>query len=160
VKTLKENAQSVDSLGSAKAAATSWVGKIWAFKKKKVLPYAKEGAIVWVINFIILEILISGGRYEQDTYIGVLSILFALTIMLFFSLKKPVLGLIDNIYRGASAFLTYAIIDYFVVTWVLEKNNFRLYAFWGQIATYALILVTPIVIELIRKYWLMRKNRG
>lgn len=138
-------------------SSSGFIKKVWDFKVKNVLPFAKEGAIIWVVNFIISEILISGGRYEKNAYVGVLYLIFAVALILMFNLKKPVDNFIKTLYRGASALITYAILDYLVVAWLLEKNSFAMYRFWGLITTYAVVLVLPILIYLAKNYISSRK---
>lgn len=137
-----------------------FIKRVWAFKVKNVLPFAAEGAIFWVVSFIISEILISGGRYEKNAYVGILNLIFAVALILMFNLKKPVSNLIATVYRGGFALITYAILDYLVVAWLLEKNSFAMYRFWGLIATYATILALPAIIYLTKNYLSSRKVKS
>jgi len=118
-----------------------------------------EGLEIWIVNFVLLEIIISGGRNEKNLYVFILSIGIAFFIILFVNLKKKVDTLKTAIFRGVSAVIAYALMDYLVINLILEKNSYGIYRSWGYFATYATILLLPAIIKLVSNFMSSRKNQ-
>jgi len=97
-------------------------------------------ALVWVIVFIIETILISGGRYEKNLYLGIVSVLFTLVIwlMIVFRQKADFSGLI---FKTIVAVAVLAVLDFLVKNLLLDKNNLAIYKFWATYADYGAIIV-------------------
>jgi len=118
-----------------------------------------EGLEIWIINFVLLETVISGGRNEKNLYVFILSIGIAFFIILFVNLKKKVDTLKIALFRGLSATIAYALMDYLVINLILEKNSYGIYRSWGYFATYATILLLPAIIKLASNFMSSRNNQ-
>lgn len=103
--------------------------------------------LVWAIVFVIATILISGGRYEKDVYLGVIETIFIFLIwlMVVFRKKTSMRGLIVE---TVSAAVVLAVLDFLVRNLLLEKNSFSIYKFWGTYAGYGAIILGSAL-----KYW-------
>jgi len=107
---------------------------------KKVLGPIGWAALVWLIVFVVDTVLISGGRYEKNLYLGIVSVLFTFVIwlMIVFHQRTDSRRLIV---KTIVAVLTLAVLDFLVRNLLLEKNNLVIYKFWATYAEYGAIIV-------------------
>ena len=140
----------------AREALGSAVQKL---KSGGIASYISEGLTIWIINFVVIEILISGGRYEYNLYISIVSIVIAFFITLFVNLKKPVSDIVNALSRGLSVAISYGIMDYLVVNLLLEKNSLMIYRSWGYLAVYGTILILPVLIKFVANFMDSRKSQ-
>lgn len=125
-------------------------------KYKPIFNYKVEGAIIWLVYFIVSEILISGGRYERDTYTYVAAIIFVLTTIITILVRKKTTDIKDAITRGVIWLVVVVVLDYLIVNWLLQGNQLVIFKSWGPLTVYGLTLVSPLAQVVINRY---RKTR-
>jgi membrane-associated HD superfamily phosphohydrolase len=119
---------------------------------KKVLISAKEGFWLYISYFIISEILISGGKWERSVAVEIVSILTITSVYLLFTYNKPSSSYNEAIKRGFTNLVTFAILDFLAVNWLLDSNSGAIYKFWGTLTNYAVVLVFPYLLYKL-KVW-------
>ncbi len=104
-----------------------------------------EGIIIWLIVFVISEIIISGGRYDQNYFLLAVNLIIILIISLYFSVKRPIKAIWEALLRGVVAVLAFAVLDFLVIDLFLLKNNLGIYKNWQTYVIYGLVLLIPII---------------
>ncbi len=121
---------------------------------KRILRGSAQGAIIYLIYFIITEILISGGRSQQNIYLEIISLIIIISLSTYFVMRRFPQSDTGAIKEGFSNLLVFAILDFLAVNLMLESNSGILYQYWGTLTNYATILIIPYLIYRLR----MRKS--
>lgn len=125
---------------------------------KTMLGYKLDAIYIYLIIFVIAEIMISGGLYEKGLIFGLINAFFVLVLALAWQYRGTVGSLKDQIIRGAVMMIVYAVLDFLLVDLLLERFNNVIYSYWGTYAAYGVVLLVPILYLLIPRY--MKRFKG
>lgn len=113
---------------------------------KDVFSGVKLALVVWIGQFILTEILASGGLSSRGYAFIIFQSIIIIVAILFLMRKK----IEANAYVLAASFaIFYALFDYLVINLVLEKNSLAIYKFWPTYLPYALIIC--IILYVMRR---------
>jgi len=115
----------------------------------KILKGAYQGLLVYVVIFIISEILISGGKSEQNPYFVAVIAIFMIALQFILIKNEDYTDPKSTITSAVSVTLTIAILDYLIVNLAFEKNNYQIYKYWPFYFTY----LTTLALPFIRSNW-------
>lgn len=120
--------------------------KIDLSKTRSALVPLGQALTVYLIYFLVAEILISGGRYERDIYLW--AVIFGLVILieLSFTLKKKIKDTRAAILTGLWFALPIVIADYLIVNLIMEGNSFSIFHRWETITVYGVTLLLPLIV--------------
>lgn len=119
---------------------------------KKIIGYKLDAIYIYLIVFVLGEILISGGLYERGWIFGVVNSFFVLILALAWQYKRKLGTLKDQIIKALLMTIVYAALDFLLVDLLLEKFNNKIYTFWGTYVAYGIILLVPIFYLLIPQW--------
>jgi apolipoprotein N-acyltransferase len=112
------------------------------FKSVKKLPENEifiavcYAGLVWLVNYIFSEIVISGGIYERSPYLILLNAIIVFTLIQYIPRKSP--GTTQKRIKMAIVyFITFIVLDYLLIFWLLEKQQLSYFQFWGTWVVYA-----------------------
>jgi len=117
---------------------------------KNALRGSKQGAIIYLVYFVITEILISGGRSQQNLYLEIVSLIIIISLSTYFAIRRFPQSDTEAIKEGFGNLLVFAFLDFLAVNLLLESNSGLLYQYWGTLANYGAILVVPYLIYQLR----------
>jgi len=117
---------------------------------KNLLGKSYEGAVIFLVYFIISEILISGGLYANNIYLEIVTLIIVISLTAFFLAKKLPGDRISAIKRGFANLTSFAILDFLLSNLLLNDNSGSIYKYWGTLTTYAVILVLPFLIYYLK----------
>lgn len=118
---------------------------------KRALKGSVEGLVIYLAYFIISEIMISGGRYEQDIYLEIVSLIIVISVTLYFIVRRKDLDQVKAINEGFGNLMVFAILDFLMKNLLLDANSGQIYKYWGTLVIYAVVLITPYVVFQIKK---------
>lgn len=112
---------------------------------KTILKSALYGLIIWVIVFVLGEILISGGRSEKNIFLLILELIVIVTSVIYVNSKNQTQPIITQLLRGVIMAVTFALLDFLIINLLLESNLKTIYHFWPTYLKYGLLLVGSLV---------------
>jgi hypothetical protein len=113
-------------------------------RESTVFSDIKLAAIIWIINFIISEIIISGGLYARSVWLVAVQVVTVIVFLVVIEKKKPKSK--EEKYRVAIAnFAVFAILDLAVIYFGLESSNKEFYNFYGTWIIYAVVAIYPFL---------------
>jgi len=125
---------------------------------KRILKSALNGLVIWLIVFVLGEILISGGRSERNIFLLILELIVIVTALIYLNLKNQNQSIINQLVRGAIMAAVFALLDFLVINLLLEGNLRTIYHFWPIYLMYGLLLVGPLIQDQITGFILRRKS--
>lgn len=127
---------------------TSWArsDKVWPLALSKI-----ETIIIWLIIFIVDEIIISGGRHSQNYFLFTLNIIAILLLFGYASIRRTTPKFADALKRAEVAVLVYAVLDFLIINLLLEKNNLFIYKSWQTYVGYGAVALTILAISRFKK---------
>ncbi|MCX6809374.1 MAG: hypothetical protein NTZ65_01320 [Candidatus Berkelbacteria bacterium] len=127
---------------------------------KKYLRIIGQGFLIWIVVFVITEVVISGGRSERNLYLIILQAIAVTSLSAYLNRKYISATIISTILRGIVLMLSFALLDYLIVNLWLEHNNLTIYRFWPSYINYVLILITPLVQTKMRDFFSVKKIKS
>jgi len=112
-------------------------------KKTSIWHYLLIAAAVWLIDFVISEIIISGGLYTRSVWLVLVEILTVSFFLMIF--KQTPQDAKERLKCSITNFITFIVLDFFAVYLLLESSNRDFFRFWGTWAIYLLVFVYPLV---------------
>jgi hypothetical protein len=112
---------------------------------KTMLKSALYGLIVWLIVFVLGEILISGGRSEKNIFLLILELIVIITSVIYINLKNRTQSIIVQLLRGGIITAVFALLDFLIINLLLEGNLKTIYHFWPTYLKYGLLLIAPLI---------------
>lgn len=130
--------------------------------KSKLLSFEGigTGAITWLVVFVLTEVLISGGQYEQNLFLGIISLLAILLLGIYYNFDKKRGSWKLDLTMGIKTAIVYAILDVLVIGLLLNKTSFSYFGFWGTGGSYALLIATPVVMPILSSLIKKRKAKN
>ena len=130
---------------------------------KKVTNLVKQLSkilLAYLVFFTLNEVLISGGKSEQNVYLIIFNIIIILAIL--YLLKDRYYGkaLKQRLLQGLMYSLTFAIFDFLLVILLLKKMDLSMYGAYYTYIYYGLLLVVPILADYISYSIKKILNRG
>jgi len=119
---------------------------------RTMLGYKLDALYIYLIVFVIAEIMISGGLYEKGLIFGLVNAFLVLVLALAWQYRRRLGSLKDQIIRGVVMMVVYAVLDFLLVNLLLERFNNVIYSYWGTYAAYAIVLLVPILYLLAPRY--------
>lgn len=119
---------------------------------KKVINLAKQASkilLAYLVFFTLNEILISGGKSEQNIYLIIFNIIVILTISYFLKDRYYGKALKQRLAQGIIYSLTFAILDFLLVVLLLKKMDFSMYKSYYTYIYYGLLLLVPVLADYI-----------
>lgn len=110
-----------------------------------------KSLVVYLIYFLIAEIVISGGGYERSLYLWAVIYLFVIIAETLLS-RKDSKTIKTAIFSGLWFSLTVIILDYLVVNLALQGNTLVMFKRWEILTLYAVTLAIPAVRFLINDF--------
>ena len=110
-----------------------------------------EAIIIWIIIFLLSEILISGGRHPFDPFLFGLNIAVIIVLFGYVNIKRPTKIILDALQRAGIAVVVYALLDFLIINLFLEKNNLAIYKTWQTYVIYAVIILIPLALSRLGK---------
>ena len=121
-------------------------------EKLKPLINAKcETIVIWVIVFVINEVIISGGRHSQNYYLFSFNIFALLMLFGYANIRRASGQINEALKRAGVAVLVFAVLDFLIINLLLEKNNLSIYKAWQTYVAYAAIILTTLAISRFKK---------
>jgi hypothetical protein len=114
------------------------VSKISVFREIK-LPI-----IIWIINFIISEIIISGGLYARSVWLVAVQLVTIVVFFLVLEKSKPKTKK-DKSRMAIENFAVFAILDLVVIYLGLESSNREFFNFYGTWIVYVVVAGYPFL---------------
>jgi hypothetical protein len=110
-----------------------------------ILKNAYWGLLIYLILFIIGQIVISGGKAERDPYFVILMVIFSIAAQIMIIKKEFYEGWKKTLIAAVTVTLVFAILDYLIVNLWLEKNNLVIFKYWPYYFIYLSTLATPFI---------------
>ncbi|OQA53298.1 MAG: hypothetical protein BWY43_00069 [candidate division WS2 bacterium ADurb.Bin280] len=117
--------------------------KINLSKARPALNYILKGALIYLVYFLLLEIVVSGGRYERDPYLFALTLIFVIITEYLIIDKKAIKKFKTALFQGIYLFAVVVVLDFLIVNVLMLKNYLGVFSRWESIATYLIILLLP-----------------
>lgn len=128
--------------------------KIDTSKARPLLQQLGRSALVYLVYFLIFEIIVSGGRYENDPYLFAITTMTVVIVEYLLLDKKTTKKLKGAVFQGLYFAVVAAVLDLLIVNYLLLHNLLATYTTWTSIATYLIMLTLPIAI-----YFVFRKKQ-
>ena len=108
------------------------------------------GITLFALMFLIGSIMIYGmnlgeAKAEIPMYLSLAAVLVILV------LQHKVSGAGDGLKLGIAWLVVYALLDFFLIVQSYNKGNLAYYSSWGVYLYYAIILLVPAAVGLIKK---------
>lgn len=106
--------------------------------------------IAYLVFFVLNEILISGGKSQQNPYLIIFNVITIIVILWF--LKDSYYGkpLKQRIIESITYLIVFATLDFLLVNMLLDKMSFHIYKTYYTYVYYGLLFVPPIALDYIR----------
>lgn len=122
------------------------------FKKGRLaLSYLSKSALIYLVYFLLFEIVVSGGRYERDPYVFSLTLIFVLITQYLLINKKKISKMKTAILEGIYLVLPIIALDFLIVNVLMLENYLGVFTRWESIATYLLIIILPVALNLKKR---------
>ena len=107
---------------------------------------ALRGLILWLIIFIVSEIIISGGRHPASPYLVALN---AIILIAFFWYQRDYfIGTwLSKAKKAIVVLIVFALLDFLVINFLLYQNNYYIYSTYQTYTYYGLIILLSLVIN-------------
>lgn len=119
--------------------------KIESLKKVReasVFSDIKLPLIVWLIQFVISEIIISGGLYARSVWLVAVQVVTIISFLLILEKGKPKTKK-EKSRVAITNFAVFVILDLVVIYFGLESSNREFFNFYGTWIIYAIIAAYP-----------------
>jgi hypothetical protein len=117
---------------------------------KRLFKNSYEGFWIYLVYFIVSEIIISGGRFEKDIYLEIVELIIVLSLSAYFLMRKPPATDTDAVRRGFMNLVVFVLLDFLAINLLLDQNSGMVYKYWGTLANYALVLAMPYLFYQIK----------
>lgn len=129
-------------------------------KENEIFVASANAGLIWLANFVVSEMVISGGIYERSLYLVALNAIIVFTLIQYFP-KKITNRAKDKLKLAVVYFITFVVLDYLLIFWLLESQKSNFFQFWGTWLVYAIVILALFTkgkkIKFSRISW--RKNR-
>lgn len=120
------------------------IGSIKKVGEISVLKEIKLPIVIWIINFIVSEIIISGGLYARSIWLVAVQLVTIIVFFLILEKNKPKTKK-DKSRMAIKNFAVFAILDLVVIYFGLESSNREFFNFYGTWAVYAFVAGYPFL---------------
>ena len=110
-----------------------------------ILKNAYWGLLIFLILFVIGQIVISGGKSERDPYFVILMVIFLIAGQVFIISRDYYSSIKTTLPSAVTITVVIALLDFLIVNLWLEKNNLAIYKYWPMYFIYLTALITPFI---------------
>ncbi len=112
---------------------------------KEILSNASTGLYLYLIIFLLGEILISGGMSERNIYFIVTLIIALIASQVALKRNSAYSQWKTALTSSVTYLVIFAVFDYLLINLWLEKNNLEFYKFWPNYLIYLVLVATPFI---------------
>ncbi len=113
-------------------------------REAQIFTDIKLPLIVWLIQFIISEIVISGGLYARSVWLVAIQAVAIISFLLILEKGKPKTKK-EKSRVAITNFAVFVILDLAVIYFGLESSNREFFNFYGTWIIYAIVAAYPFV---------------
>ena len=115
-----------------------------------IIKHISSVVIAYLVFFILNEILISGGKSQQNLYLIIFNIITIIVILWFLKDRYYGKPLKQRIIESTTYLSVFAVLDFLLVNMLLDKMSLHIYKMYYTYIYYGLLFILPITLDYIK----------